>query len=124
MKLTGMEVAILTAEDGVERVELTEPRGALEAAEAHVVRITPQGGKVRTFDQTDPSETRSADRGLGSSQPTGSHRPTLLWPAQRHPSGSPVANPAGVRSPPAPRHRYPGAAAPAASPLRACQRGF
>jgi protease I len=69
MTLAAKQIAILTAEDGVERVELTEPRRALEAAEAHVVHITPNGGKVRTFDQTDPSEELTADRALGECDP-------------------------------------------------------
>ena len=69
MTLADKRIAILTAEDGVERVELTEPRRALEAAEAHVVHITPEGGKVRTFDQTDPSEELTADRALAECDP-------------------------------------------------------
>ena len=61
MKLTCKKVAILTADDGVERVELFEPRAALEAADADVVHITPEGGTARTFEQTDPSVRVQAD---------------------------------------------------------------
>ena len=69
MTLADKQIAILTAEDGVERVELTEPRRALEAAEAHVINVTPEGGTVRTFDQTDPSQELTADRPLSECDP-------------------------------------------------------
>ena len=69
MNLTKKKIAILTANDGVERVELTERWRALEAATAEVVHVTPDGGKVGTCDQTDPSEQgerRCLDQGLRS----------------------------------------------------------
>jgi protease I len=69
MTLVDKQIAILTAGDGVERVELTEPRRALEAAEAHVIHITPEGGTVRTFDQTDSSHELTADRPLAECDP-------------------------------------------------------
>src|SRR5690242_16925533 len=69
MTLADKQIAILTADHGVERVELTEPPRALEAAEAHVVHITPEGGTVRTFDQTDPSQVLTADRPLSECDP-------------------------------------------------------
>lgn len=65
MTLTSKKIAILTADDGVERVELTEPRAALAAAGAEVVHVTPTGGRVRTFDQTDPSVHVDADAAVG-----------------------------------------------------------
>ena len=49
MSLVNKKIAILTAEDGVERAELEEPRRALKEAEAEVVHVTPRGGKVRTL---------------------------------------------------------------------------
>ena len=69
MDLTSSRIAILTADDGVERVELTEPRRALEDAGADVTHITPGGAEVRTFDQTDPSETVRADAPLDDCMP-------------------------------------------------------
>ncbi|HET9718766.1 MAG TPA: hypothetical protein VFP55_01680 [Solirubrobacteraceae bacterium] len=56
MSLRDKQIAILTADDGIERVELTAPRRALETEGARVVRVTPGGGRARTFDQTEPSE--------------------------------------------------------------------
>ena len=69
MSLANKKIAILTAEDGVERVELTEPRRALESAEADVVHVTPDGGSVRTFDQTDPSVRVTADAAIDHCRP-------------------------------------------------------
>jgi protease I len=69
MTLDGKRVAIVTADDGVERVELTHPRERLEREGAQVTHLTPDGGTVRTFDQTDPSETVEADASIGGSDP-------------------------------------------------------
>ena len=69
MPLKDKTIAILTADDGIERVELTEPRRALEREHASVVHITPSGGEARTFDQTEPSERVRADAALGEADP-------------------------------------------------------
>lgn len=69
MPLKDKEIAILTADDGIERVELTEPRRALEKEGARVVHVTPSGGKARTFDQTEPSEYVRADVALDETRP-------------------------------------------------------
>ena len=45
-KLAGKRVAIL-ATDGVEQVELTEPRKALDAAGAKTVLVSPKQGKIK-----------------------------------------------------------------------------
>jgi protease I len=47
-KLNGKRVAIL-ATDGVEQVELTEPRKALEAAGAKVTLVAPKSGKIKAW---------------------------------------------------------------------------
>ena len=69
MELQGKRVAILTASDGVERVELTHPRERLEREGALVTHLTPDGGRVRTFDQTDPGETVESDASIGEADP-------------------------------------------------------
>lgn len=70
MSLVNKKIAILTAEDGVERIELEEPRRALKQAGAEVVHITPRGGKVRTFDQTEPSVQVTADASIAYCNPS------------------------------------------------------
>jgi deglycase len=47
-KLKGKRVAIL-ATDGVEQVELTEPRKALDAAGAKTTLISPKSGKIKAW---------------------------------------------------------------------------
>ena len=47
-KLNGKRVAIL-ATDGVEQVELTEPRKALEDAGAKVTLVAPKSGKIKAW---------------------------------------------------------------------------
>ena len=47
-KLNGKRVAIL-ATDGVEQVELTEPRKALEDAGAQVQLVSPKSGKIKAW---------------------------------------------------------------------------
>ena len=46
--LAGKRVAIL-ATDGVEEVELTEPRKALDAAGAKTTLISPKSGKIKAW---------------------------------------------------------------------------
>lgn len=61
MGLKAVRVAVLTANDGVEHVELAVPRERLEQEGAEVVHLTPQGGTVRTFDQEDPRDAVVSD---------------------------------------------------------------
>jgi deglycase len=67
-ELEGRRVAIIAA-DMVERVELTEPRKALEAAGARTELISLEPGKVRSFDHFDPSETFPVDRTINDARP-------------------------------------------------------
>jgi protease I len=67
-QLEGRRVAILAA-DMVERVELTEPRRALEAAGAETELISLRRGEVRSFDHFDPSETFRVDRAVEQVSP-------------------------------------------------------
>jgi protease I len=68
VKLERLRVAILTANDGVERVELAHPRERLEQAGAEVVHLTPDGGGVRTFEQQDPDGTIESDGPIGRAE--------------------------------------------------------
>ena len=60
-ELQGKRVAILAA-DMVERVELVEPRKALEDAGATVELVSLEEGEIRSFDHFDPSEAIAVDR--------------------------------------------------------------
>ena len=51
-KLAGKRVAILVAE-GFEQVELEKPRKALEEEGAETRIVSPEGGKIRAWDETD-----------------------------------------------------------------------
>jgi protease I len=59
-ELDGRKVAIIAA-DMVERVELTEPRKALEDAGAQTDLISIKPGQVRSFDHFDPSQNFPVD---------------------------------------------------------------
>ncbi|MGB6181711.1 MAG: type 1 glutamine amidotransferase domain-containing protein [Rhodococcus sp. (in: high G+C Gram-positive bacteria)] len=59
--LTGKTVAFL-ATDGVEQVELTEPRQALERAGARTVIVSLTHGEIQAFENdTEPAETFAVD---------------------------------------------------------------
>ncbi len=59
--LNGKKVAILAA-DMFERVELEEPRKALEEAGADVEIVSIHDGEIRGFDHFDPANTVKVDR--------------------------------------------------------------
>lgn len=69
MQLDGLRVAILTANDGVEQVELEYPRSRLQEGGAEVVHLTPEGGSVRTFEQEDHHGTAESDAPVGAADP-------------------------------------------------------
>jgi protease I len=60
-KLKGKKVAILAA-DMVERVELEEPRKALEEAGAETTLISLKPGEIQAFDHFDPASKIKVDR--------------------------------------------------------------
>jgi protease I len=62
-ELNGRRVAIL-ATDGVEEVELMEPRRALEAAGAETHLIAPRGGEIQAFRHLDKGARLTVDRTL------------------------------------------------------------
>src|SRR3954452_24430695 len=62
--LNGKTIAILTANEGVEQVEYTEPRKALEEAGATVELIAPEKGEVQLFEHLDKADTVDADKAV------------------------------------------------------------
>jgi protease I len=62
-KLKGKRVAIVAA-DMVERVELIEPRRALEEAGATTELISLKPGEIRTFNHFDPAESERVDKAV------------------------------------------------------------
>lgn len=68
-KLRGLKVAIL-ATDGVEQVELTEPRKALEEAGAQVTLLAPKAGSIQAFKHMDKGDTLRVDQQIDQADPT------------------------------------------------------
>jgi protease I len=60
-KLAGKKVAILAA-DMVERVELVEPRKALDEAGATTELVSIKPGEIKSFDHFDPAATFKVDK--------------------------------------------------------------
>ena len=68
-ELQGRRIAFLVAQEGVEEVELTEPRKAVEEAGAETVLIAPEGGEVQSMDHLDKSSTYPVDLELDRADP-------------------------------------------------------
>ena len=64
-RLQGKRIAFLTANEGVEQVELTEPLEAVRAAGAEVDLLAPEAGEVQAFNHLDKGEKFTADRSVG-----------------------------------------------------------
>lgn len=62
-QLKGKRVAIVAA-DMVERVELVEPRQALQDAGAETELISLKPGEIRTFNHFDPAESERVDKAV------------------------------------------------------------
>jgi protease I len=90
-QLEGRTVAIVVANEGIEQVELTEPRKALEDAGATVHLLAPEAGEVQAFDHLDKADTFPVDRTVGDADP-GDYDALML------PGG--VANPDNLRTHP------------------------
>jgi protease I len=56
-KLSGKRIAILVANEGIEQVELTEPREALREAGAATEIVAPEAGQVQAFNHLDKADT-------------------------------------------------------------------
>ncbi len=67
-ELTGKRIAIL-ATDGVEGVELTSPREALERAGATVEILAPKDGSIQLWDHDEKSTTVTVDRAVSGADP-------------------------------------------------------
>jgi len=63
--LQGRKVAILVANEGIEQVELTEPRQALEEAGATVALLAPEAGEAQAFDHLDKADAFPVDVVVG-----------------------------------------------------------
>ena len=66
--LTGKRIAIL-ATDGVEGIELTSPRDALQKAGATVEILAPQGGALQLWDHAEKAGTLPVDRTVSEADP-------------------------------------------------------
>ena len=55
------KIAFLTAAEGIERVELTDPWDAVTDAGHQPVLISPEPGDVQLFDHLDKADTRPVD---------------------------------------------------------------
>ena len=60
-ELKGKRIAFLVANEGIEQVELTEPRKAVEAAGAETDVIAPDAGEVQAFNHLDKGDTFPVD---------------------------------------------------------------
>lgn len=67
-ELSGKRIAIL-ATDGVEEVELTEPREALEQAGATVELLSPKSGQIQAMDHLDKSSMLPVDKPVSDADP-------------------------------------------------------
>jgi protease I len=63
--LDGRKVAILVATEGIEQVELTEPRKALEQAGATVELLSTETGEAQAFNHLDKADTFPIDHAVG-----------------------------------------------------------
>jgi protease I len=67
-ELKGKKIAFLTANEGVEEVELTEPLKAAEEAGAETELVAPEAGDVQAFNHLDKAETFTAERAVGDAK--------------------------------------------------------
>lgn len=67
-ELNGKRIAIL-ATDGVEQVELTEPRKALDAAGAKTELVSPAKGKLQAWKHFEKGDTFLVDVPLNAADP-------------------------------------------------------
>lgn len=89
-ELQGKRIAFLTANEGVEQVELSEPMRAVSEAGAEVEHLAPEGGAVQAFNHLDKGDTFQAGE-VGEAD--ASHFDGLVLPGG-------VANPDVLRTSP------------------------
>ncbi|HEX6152294.1 MAG TPA: type 1 glutamine amidotransferase domain-containing protein [Solirubrobacterales bacterium] len=68
-RLQGKKIAFLTANEGVEQVELTEPMRAVREAGAEAELLAPEAGEVQAFNHLDKGDTFDAARAVGDADP-------------------------------------------------------
>jgi protease I len=68
-QLRGKTVAFLTAQEGVEEVELTQPWKAVQDAGGTPKLIAPESGEVQAFNHLDKSSTYPVDETLEDADP-------------------------------------------------------
>jgi protease I len=64
-RLQGKKIAFLTANEGVEQVELVEPLKAVREAGAEAELLAPEAGEVQAFNHLDKGDTFDVDRVVG-----------------------------------------------------------
>jgi len=64
-RLQGKKIAFLTANEGVEQIELTEPLRAVREAGADAELLAPEAGEVQAFNHLDKADTFDVDRPVG-----------------------------------------------------------
>ncbi len=69
-ELQGKRIAFMTATEGVEQVELTEPWKALEKAGAELELLSTKRGKVQAFNHLDRADTFPVDKVASEADPT------------------------------------------------------
>ena len=67
-ELQGKRIAFLVDNEGVEQVELTETRNAVEAAGAETDLIAPESGEVQAFNHLDRADTFEVDKTVGDAK--------------------------------------------------------
>jgi protease I len=68
-ELDGKKVAMLVANEGIEQVELTSPRKALDDAGAETELVAPAAGKVQAMNHLDKADSFPVDRMLADADP-------------------------------------------------------
>jgi protease I len=63
--LQGKKIAFLTANEGVEQVELVEPLAAVREAGAEVELLAPEAGEIQAFNHLDKGDTFTVDQAVG-----------------------------------------------------------
>ncbi len=69
-RLRGKKIAFLTANEGVEQVELTEPMRAVREAGAEAELLAPEAGEVQAFNHLDKGDTFDVDCAVGDANPS------------------------------------------------------
>jgi protease I len=64
-RLQGKKIAFLSANEGVEQVELTEPLKAVREAGAEAELLAPEAGEIQAFNHLDKADTFAVDRPVG-----------------------------------------------------------